>query len=117
MFLGCFSDAENPVSEEVEEVDEEASAVSELSGGSGPAVRLVDHGMEVDGNDVFISYSLDIDKPLDYPIIVLIKRVYYSKERHILILEPVEKERGSEMRMCLIEKRKLTSGLFFSAGF
>lgn len=93
-----------------ESTDESDASFTE----GGPAVRLVNHGIESGRKEdiVFsVSYSLEIDEPLDHRLLILINLELYMKNGDILI-EADEIFVDSWMGMYIIEKGHTNSGKY-----
>ena len=91
-----------------ESIDESDADLTE----GGPAVRLVNHGIESGRKEdvVFsVSYSLEIDEPLDHRLLLLVNIdiELYTENR-----EENEIYQDSWMKMCIIEKGRTNSGKY-----
>ena len=79
-----------------------------------PTVRLVNHGIESGRKEdvVFsVSYSLEIDEPLDHRLFLLVNTELYMKN-HDIHIESDEIFEASWMGLCIIEKGRTNSGKY-----
>ena len=111
-FFGCFGDAENPLTEEVEgdiTGEEVLFAVPQRTEVSGPAVRLVSDGYfhRREGKGLLCLYHLEIDVPLEYNLLVYTKSEVYAKKGMLFDGEHVTVNTRS---MRVIEKGDTVSG-------
>ena len=111
-FFGCFGDAENPLTEEVEgDITEEEVlfAVPQHAEGGGPAVRLVSDGYlrRWGGETLTCLYHLEIDAPLEYHLFVYVENMKYVKKGALFDGDAVLTH---TRRMLVIEKGDTASG-------
>ena len=116
-FFGCFGDAENPLTEEVEgDITEEEVlfAVPQRVEG-GPAVRLVSdgysHGFE--GESLWCLFHLEIDVPLEYNLFVYVGSVEYAKKGTLFDGERIS-DKGRIL--LVVEKGDTASGMYTQNG-
>ena len=110
--FGCFGDAENPLTEDVEggvTEEEVLPAVPQHIESGGSAVRLVSDGYlrRWGGETLTCLYHLEIDAPLEYHLFVYTKSEAYGKKGMLFDGEHV---RVNARRMLVIEKGDTVSG-------